>query len=74
MAEEKNLIRIFITDDNKVGVKCDIESDEETQMAVTGLLSLLDNVPELLDDLVDIYEKKTVIRHLLLSVNSKINS
>lgn len=74
MGKEKDLIRIFITDDNKVGVKCDIESDEETQMVVTGLLSLLDNVPELLDNLVDIYEKKTVIRHFSLSINSKINS
>ncbi len=74
MDKEKDLIRIFITEDNKIGVSCDIDSEEETQMAVSGLLSLLDNVPDLLEEMVDIYEKKTITKHFLLSVNSKITS
>ena len=75
MGKEKNLIRVFITEDNKLGVSCDTESREEFEMAVYGLFSLFDQVPDFLEELQQLAHKKNLSVNTVLSLNqSKIKS
>lgn len=75
MGKEKDLIRIFLTEDNRLGVMCDTETEEESNKALEGLCRLFDNVPEILEELYSYCMKKVQTKQFILSLNnSKIPS
>lgn len=75
MGKEKNLIRVFCTEDNKLGVSCDTNSEEEFEMVVYGLFSLLEETPAIMEGLQQLAYKKNLSVSTVLSLNqSKIKS
>lgn len=75
MGEEKDLIRIYRTEDIKVGIKCDITSKDEFLMVAHGILSLFEEIPELLEFFKHYEEEQNEETQTILSLNqSKIKS
>ena len=75
MGTEKDLIRIFVSEDNKLGVSCITDSEEEFDMVIKGLYTLLDKTPQIVEALAEMTQKEMKTKEFILSLNnSKIIS
>ena len=75
MGKEKDLVRIFISDDDKLGISCNTDTEEEFDMVVKAVYSLLDEIPNLVEELNELCKKEAKFKSFILSLNnSKIYS
>ena len=70
MGKEKDLIRIFLTEEGKLGVRCQTDTEDESNMALEGLCRLFDNVPDILDELLSYCNRKVQTKQFILSLNN----